>query len=65
LKVGRAIEQAWEKQLLNYLKATDIEVGLLLNFGPAPQFRRLVFENERKQLRVHPRKSAEENSPKE
>jgi hypothetical protein len=35
-------------------------VGLLLNFGPAPQFRRMVFENERKKIRVHPRKSAEQ-----
>lgn len=48
LKAGRAIESTWEKQLLNYLRATPIEVGLLLNFGPAPQFRRLVFDNERK-----------------
>lgn len=55
LKVGRAIESAWEKQLLNYLRATQVEVGLLLNFGPAPQFRRLVFENERK---TNPRSSA-------
>jgi GxxExxY protein len=59
LKAGRAIESAWEKQLLNYLRATEIEVGLLLNFGPSAQFRRLVFENERKQIRVNPRISAE------
>jgi GxxExxY protein len=59
LKAGRAIEAAWEKQLLNYLRATQIEVGLLLNFGPSAQFRRLVFENEKKQIRVHPRESAE------
>lgn len=59
LKVGRAIEVAWEKQLLNYLRATQMEVGLLLNFGPTPQFRRLVFENERKTIRVHPCESAE------
>jgi GxxExxY protein len=32
-----------EAQLLNYLKATSIEVGLLLNFGPEPQIRRKVF----------------------
>ena len=50
LKAGRAIESAWEKQLLNYLRATEIEVGLVLNFGPAAQFRRLVFENSRKHL---------------
>jgi GxxExxY protein len=65
LKAGRAIELAWEKQLLNYLRATEIEVGLLLNFGPTPQFRRLVFENERKKIRVHPRESAEKKLSKD
>jgi GxxExxY protein len=54
LKTGRDIEPAWEKQLLNYLRATRVEVGLLFNFGPQTQFRRYVFENERK----NPRKSA-------
>jgi GxxExxY protein len=54
LKTGRDIDPAWEKQLLNYLRATQIEVGMLFNFGPAAQFRRYVFENERK----NPRKSA-------
>lgn len=61
LKVGRAIESAWEKQLLNYLRATEVEVGLLLNFGPAPQFKRMVFDNGRKRIRVNPCESAEEN----
>ena len=37
-----------EAQLLNYLKATDIEVGLLLNFGPKPDLKRKVFDNIRK-----------------
>jgi GxxExxY protein len=54
LKTGREIDPAWEKQLLNYLRATGIEVGLLLNFGPKAQFRRYVFENDRK----NPRRSA-------
>lgn len=58
LKVGRAMDSAWEKQLLNYLRATDIEVGILFNFGPKAEFRRFAFENERKN-RVHPRLSAE------
>ena len=58
LKAARTIEQAHEKQLLNYLRATDIEVGLLLNFGAKAQFRRLVYENERKKIRVDPRESA-------
>ena len=35
-------------QLLNYLKATDKEVGLLLNFGPKPEVRRKVFDNSKK-----------------
>jgi GxxExxY protein len=58
LKAARAIDQAHEKQLLNYLRATDFEVGLLVNFGVKPQFRRLVYENERKKIRFDPRESA-------
>lgn len=58
LKAARSIDLAHEKQLLNYLRATQIEVGLLLNFGTKPEFRRFVFENERKEIRVNPRKSA-------
>lgn len=54
LKVGRAIEPAWEKQLLNYLRATEIEVGMLFNFGPSAEFKRYVFDNNKK----NPRKSA-------
>ncbi len=37
-----------EAQLLNYLKATDIEVGLLFNFGPEPEIKRKAFDNRRK-----------------
>jgi len=48
LKTGREIEPAWEKRLLNYLRGTQIEVGMLFNFGPSAQFKRYVFENERK-----------------
>ena len=48
LKAARAIDPAHVAQLLNYLKATEIEVGLLLNFGPRPEFKRLVFDNIRK-----------------
>jgi GxxExxY protein len=62
LKTGRDIEPAWEKQLLNYLRATEIEVGLLFNFGPNAQFRRYVFENEKKNPR-NPRSSAEKKLP--
>jgi GxxExxY protein len=62
LKTGRAIEAAWEKQLLNYLRATDVEVGLLFNFGPSAQFKRYVFENEKKNPRNR-RESAEKKLP--
>jgi len=62
LKTRRDIDSAWEKQLLNYLRATDVEVGLLFNFGPTAQFRRYAFENERKNPR-NPRESAEKKLP--
>lgn len=39
-------------QLLNYLKATDCEVGLLLNFGQTAEFRRKVYDNDRKGTRT-------------
>jgi hypothetical protein len=37
-----------EAQLLNYLEASNIEVGLLRNFGPKPEVKRKAFENKRK-----------------
>ncbi len=42
-KVGERIIQAHEMQLLNYLSATGLRVGLILNFGPRPTFRRLLL----------------------
>ncbi|MGA2020822.1 MAG: GxxExxY protein [Candidatus Sulfotelmatobacter sp.] len=57
LKAGRTLESAHEAQLLHYLRATEVEVGLLLNFGLRPQFRRLLFDNERKKIRENPRES--------
>jgi len=48
IKAVKNILPEHEAQLLNYLKATDIEVGLLLNFGPKPEIRRKVFDNKRK-----------------
>jgi GxxExxY protein len=54
LKAARSLESAHEAQLLHYLRATEIEVGLLLNFGLRPQFRRLLFDNERKKIRGNP-----------
>ena len=54
LKTGRAIENAHLGQLMNYLKATEIEVGLVLNFGPKAEFKRVVFGNDRKSPRSTP-----------
>jgi GxxExxY protein len=51
LKAVKALEPFHEAQLLNYLRASDLEVGLLLNFGPTPRLKRLVFANEKKHLR--------------
>lgn len=57
LKAARTLDSAHEAQLLHYLKSTEIEVGLLLNFGAKPQFRRLLFDNDRKKIRANPCKS--------
>ena len=48
LKAARALDLSHEAQLLNYLRATNIEVGLLLNFGPRPVIKRLAYDNVRK-----------------
>ena len=54
VKSAEALCEAHEAQLLNYLKATEIEVGLLLNFGPKPAFRRKIFTNDQKRHRQLP-----------
>jgi len=48
LKAVKSLLPEHEAQLLNYLKATPYEVGLLLNFGPKPQIKRKAFDNSRK-----------------
>jgi len=55
LKVADALTLAHEAQLLNYLKATSVEVGLLFNFGPQATFRRKVFTNSRNKHNSFPR----------
>ncbi len=60
LKAVRTLTKDHEAQLLNYLKATPVEVGLLLNFGEKPEHRRKIFDNDRKgsltwhQPQIHP-----------
>jgi GxxExxY protein len=48
LKAASVFLPSHEAQLLNYLKATPYEVGLLLNFGPSPTKKRKVFDNNKK-----------------
>lgn len=48
IKASKNLVVENEAQLLNYLKATNIEVGLLLNFGPKPEVKRKIFDNYRK-----------------
>ncbi|MFZ4543734.1 MAG: GxxExxY protein [Saprospiraceae bacterium] len=50
LKAHEQITPRDEAQLLNYLRATEIELGLLLNFGLKPQFTRKIFSNKFKKL---------------
>ena len=49
-KAERAINGHHERQLRNYLKASRVEVGILFNFGPRPEFRRFIHTNDRKHL---------------
>lgn len=51
LKAAECIIEAFENQLVNYLRATNIEVGLLLNFGKKPELRRKLFDNHKKNLK--------------
>jgi GxxExxY protein len=49
VKAAKVLLEEHEAQLLNYLKATPYEVGLLLNFGPKPEQKRRSFDNSRKE----------------
>jgi GxxExxY protein len=63
LKAVRHLETAHEAQLLNYLRATPIEVGLLLNFGARASFRRFRLDNSvkgQREIRVDPCESVSE-----
>jgi GxxExxY protein len=50
LKAARTLDSSHKAQLLNYLRATDIEIGLLLNFGVRPEIKRLIYDNPRKKI---------------
>ena len=50
-KAAEGLAEENEFQLINYLRATEIEVGLLLNFGKKPEFKRKIFTNDRKSFK--------------
>jgi len=54
LKANECIVEANENQLINYLKATRLEVGLLFNFGKKPEVRRKIFDNDKKPMLPKP-----------
>ena len=50
LKAHESLLNEHIAQVINYLKATDKEVGLLLNFGKKPEIKRKIFDNDKKQM---------------
>jgi GxxExxY protein len=61
LKASKTLDPAHTAQLLNYLRASDLEVGLLINFGERPEFRRFAYSNERKRAqRLAPEAAADQ-----
>jgi GxxExxY protein len=54
VKTAPEIQPFHKKQLLHYLQATDLEVGLLFNFGNRPAITRVVYQNARKRPRYEP-----------
>lgn len=52
LKTSENLCESDENQLINYLRATELEVGLLLNFGKKPEVKRKVYDNEKKYWRT-------------
>jgi GxxExxY protein len=54
VKASEHVVAADHKQLMNYLRATTVEVGLLLHFGPKAKFHRTAYSNSEKPLRENP-----------
>jgi GxxExxY protein len=53
LKCLESLSRAHEAQLINYLRATQFDVGLLLNFGQSPEYKRKIFDNKPTELFAH------------
>ncbi len=52
IKTAEGLREENRAQLINYLKATDKEIGLLLNFGKTAEFKRVIFTNDRKEIKT-------------
>jgi GxxExxY protein len=66
IEASAALLDADRRQTLNYLRGSDLEIGLLLHFGPRPAVRRVVFSNDRKPGRRLPSgPAAPDNEPPE
>lgn len=52
IKACETLAKEHELQLVNYLKATIVEIGLLFNFGKQPELKRKIFTNNNKNLRT-------------
>ncbi len=63
IKAAESLVEEHEAQLINYLKATELEIGLLLNFGKKPEFKRKIFSNENK-ISVNPQNPRHQRSIK-
>ena len=51
LKECECLKDEHQAQLLNYLRGTKVEIGMLLNFGTEPEFKRLIYTNDRKKIK--------------
>ena len=50
VKASQSLSDADRKQLLNYLRGSQVEVGMLLHFGPKPVHQRMVYSNSNKRV---------------
>jgi GxxExxY protein len=63
VKAGQAITEVDRKQLMNYLRGTTNELGLLLHFGPKPIVQRVIYTNDRKPMTASARTNRDTDGP--
>ena len=57
-KASSELHKAASRQLYNYLRATNLKVGLLLHFGPRPNFYRIICPTKRSDPKHQPKSEA-------